>query len=496
MPGGARQKRVVWTSIGGVAGLLVLWLALRGHEEPPYAFSRGRAPDVVFISVDTLRRDHLSVYGYHRPTDPNLARLAEEALVFDNAVAAHTNTGPSHASMMTGLYPPSHGVLRNRYRLKPDAVTLAQRLRGLGYQTVGVVSSVMLSDRLTGLGKGFDVYLACAPGVSDRQAPSTWQVVERRLSLVNPSRPLFLFVHFFDPHYPYRPPEAYARPFLPAGNTTFRFPENAALGRLRAGGARPGELEEYIARYDGEIRLADTYVGKLLARLRALGRYQHAVVVVVSDHGETLDERPVVFDHGARVYEEQIRIPLLLRLPGGRCGGLRTSLPVHHVDLVPTVFEILGLPLPTGLEGHPVVRSKRTGSSPEGQPCAPPPWVAPEADPPPLQRALVTFARPDAQRVPHLPVAVVDRGLVASLRLWPWKLISYPTADGRYDELFMLTEDPHEHRNRAADHPERAQAMAKALTPWVVRVEETPGTGPLPLSDQEADLLRALGYAR
>ncbi len=503
---GLRRPAARWV-VGTVTLMVFVAVVLRGRLPRAGFPSRNDStpPDVVLITVDTLRRDHLSLYGYRRPTDPVLTRMAADAMVFDNAVAAHTNTGPSHASMMTGVFPPSHGVLRNRYRLKPGVVTLAQRLREQGYQTQAVVSSIMLSDRLTGLGKGFDTYLECGAGISDRQAGETWTVVDRLLSQVKSDRPMFLFVHFFDPHYPYRAPMAFTQGFLPPGKTDFAFPENAALARLRAGGAREGELEEYVARYDGEIRYADHYLGKVLAWLRNAGRYDRSLIIVTSDHGETLDERDFVFDHGARVYEEQIRVPLVIHLPGGACGGKRTSFPAHHVDLVPTVLDLLGLPIPDGVQGMSLLpelggdgRDGEEGETGTAQ-CV----LRRPADGPVgptgrsgLERSLPSFARPDPRRVPHLPVPVVDRGLVVGLRRWPWKLISYPVARGRYEELFRLSDDAKEEHDVKDEYPTVTRAMTEAITSWAEAVEETSVSGPVPISGDDTKLLRSLGYVR
>ena len=492
-----------WIPVAAVIGGACVALLVHGRRtEEPTRESARPLPDVVIISVDTLRRDHLSLYGYGRETDPSLVRLATDALVFDNAVAAHTNTGPSHASMMTGRYPPSHGVLRNRYHLRAGVSTLAEVLRRRGYQTAAVVSSVMLSDRLTGLGRGFDAYLECAAGVSDRQAEETWAVLERLLPSLDSGRPLFLFVHFFDPHYPYRAPEPYSRAFLPPGKPGFRFPENAELARLRAGGALDGELDEYVARYDGEILYADHHVGLVLERLRTLGRYEDALLVVLSDHGETLAERPFVFDHGARAYDEQIRIPLIVHLPRAKCGGLRTSVPAHHVDLVPTVLEVLGLPVPGTIEGVSLLRELEVdpgARSADADGCSARTYRGGQRDPRgthETRRPLVSFARPDARRVSHIVEPVVDRGLVASLRLWPWKLISYPVVDGRYEALFSLVEDRGELHNVANEHPERVRAMAETLQPWVRAVEGATTARPAPISGEDTELLKSLGYLR
>ncbi len=507
MTTGSRIRRAtLW--LVGIGLFAASWLMVRGcreHAELPVAPSR-RMPDVVLISVDTLRRDHLPIYGYDKDTAPNLSLLASDSVVFENAIAAHTNTGPSHASILTGLYPPSHGLLRNRFRLNNDVETLSSLLARRSYQTVGIVSSIMLSDRLTGLGRGFDLYDECGPGQSDRQAHETWRAAEPILAGLDPGRPMFLFFHLFDPHYPYRAPDGFGTCFLPADGLAWRFPENADLGRLRAGAAREGELEEYVSRYDGEIRYADHHVGLLLDRLRALGRYDGSVIIFLSDHGETLDERPFVFDHGGRAYEEQIRVPLVIHLPGAMLRGIHSRVAAHHVDVTPTVLDILGLPVPAEMQGLSlfgqldvagVGMDGSNASTLERPPGPGAGFTGRWSRPPRLEpRPMVSFARPAPERVPHIPVRLSRAGLVTSFRTWPWKLITYPVAGGgEYRELFLLSEDTLEDHNLADVHPEQVSMMRNALSRWLADKEGDIRVRPAVLSTEDEAMLRSLGYA-
>ncbi|MEE8522677.1 MAG: sulfatase-like hydrolase/transferase, partial [Thermoanaerobaculia bacterium] len=197
------MKRTRWKTF---PQLSIVWFSFSLGLLSPACRHPGPEPivevtDLVLISIDTLRRDHLSAYGYARDTSPHLRRLAAEGVVFETALAAHTNTGPSHASMLTGLYPQSHGVTRNREPIRPELETLAHRLRRRGYRTAAFVSGWTLSDEATGLGSGFEVYDDDV-GRRERRAPETWRAARRWLGERYEEEPWFLFFHLFDPHYP------------------------------------------------------------------------------------------------------------------------------------------------------------------------------------------------------------------------------------------------------------------------------------------------------
>jgi len=450
-----------------VCTMLVVALALFSCEKRPV--TPPKVPNVILISVDTLRRDHLPVYGYPRNTAPRLAGFAKSAVVFENAVAASTNTTPSHASMLTGLYPDSHGAVRNLYRIRKSAVTLAEILKGRGYHCLGFVSGGTLKHRKTDLGRGFDLYDDGKPKEGDQVAEVTFKIAARKLEGAPEEKPLFLFFHLFDPHYHYRAPPKYAHLFLPPGTKGYKYPVLADLGRIRGKGPRPGEAEEYISRYDGEIAYADHYVGELLDKLKKLNRYDNSLILFTSDHGETLSERRWMLDHGARLYDEQIRIPLLMRFPGGKWGNRRLTAGAHHTDYLPTILDFLGVPAPAKVEGRslmPAVRGEK---------------------PPAL--AMISLARPEPGRVDNLPRPVVKKGLIKSVRLPPDKLIIYPAKDGPVFELFNLTDDPKEKHNLAEQKPQLVEELQKKINLSLLGSGEKQE-----LSDEDKELLRSLGY--
>jgi arylsulfatase A-like enzyme len=456
---------------GGFVFVVVLALAgANCKERPPPQSSR---PNVILISIDTLRRDHLPVYGCRHDTAPNLAEFARSSVVFENAIAASTNTTPSHASMLTGLYPPSHGAVRNLYKIKNSVTTLAEVLKGQGYHCLGVVSGGTLKHEKTGLGRGFDVYDDGKPQEGDQRAEVTFEIASRWLDRAPGEKPLFLFFHLFDPHYHYRAPGKYAHLFLPPGQKAYKYPLMADLGRLRGlrpEGPRPGEAEEYVSRYDGEIAYADHCLGELFSKLKKMGLFENSLILFTSDHGETLSERRWMFDHGGRVYDEQIRVPLVMRFPGGRWGGKRLDVDVHHVDFVPTILEFLGLDVPASLQGKSMVSAVRDGKKRE-------------------ERAMISLTRPEPGRVDGLPRPIVQRGMIKSVRLPPYKLIVYPTGDGSTFELFDLTEDPLEKHNLAAAKPEVVRELQGKIRLNLLGSDEKQD-----LTGEDKELLRSLGY--
>lgn len=302
-------------------GLLVLAAAC---SRRPTVFPR--AP-IVLISIDTLRADHLPAYGYRGVETPNLEALRGDSLVFENALTHVPLTLPSHASLLTGLLPFEHGVRDNLgYRLSKDHVTLATFLRGRGYATGGAISAVVL-DHGSGIAEGFDFY-DDAVEIRDVQEPmghvqrSGWQtekLLEEWIERQPGGKPFFAFLHLYEPHTPYDPPE----PFK---------------SRYRS---RP---------YDGEIAAADAIVGRFIDYLKRKGIYDRALIVLLSDHGEGLGEHSED-EHGILLYRSTIWVPLFLKLPGSADAGRRVPEPAQIDDVFPTVCSVLGEKGPRGLSG-------------------------------------------------------------------------------------------------------------------------------------------------
>jgi arylsulfatase len=331
-----------------------------------------RPSNLLLITVDTLRADHLGAYGYDRAVSPVIDRLATESVVFERAYATIPKTNPSLASLMTGLYPQSHGILELAVPLPEAHQTLAERLRAKGYETAGVVGQFNLVSQL-GFGQGFDVYLddfpAAPPGGDVRGKFTPW--AEKRAAavadhamawLAEPREaPFFLWVHFMDPHAAYDPPAPKGAPQEAADDD---YPATElARAQIYPQAYVPGEnrLGYYLRSYDAEIRYLDGQIGRLLEGLERGGLADETWIVLTADHGEYMGDPDVPplpesqgktrfavphFHHGATLSDGEIRVPLMVRAPASwvdRIEPGRVDEVVSLVDVVPTLAEFLEL---------------------------------------------------------------------------------------------------------------------------------------------------------
>jgi arylsulfatase A-like enzyme len=402
-------------------------------------------PSIVVVTIDTLRADHLGSYGYFRDTSPGLDRFAHEALVFENAYSTAAVTLPAHVALWTSRYPNDTGVFRNKHSFSPRQAAaprlFAQWLRDAGWRTGAFVSATPVAAD-TGLPNGFEVYEG--PSYSMRPAAETTELALRWLETLDES--YFLWVHYFEPHGPYEPPEAFRR-----------FEADADLGAFLAARdfadpADAGVLERHDL-YDGEIAATDAALSRLLGVLRGRDEWSELSVVILADHGEGLMEHGIA-GH-AHLGREQLHVPLLIKLPAslGVASGRRSEL-ASTVDVVPTLAANLGLPVPpevaADFEGFDLLRQARTEAfSQAGQ----------------GRHSLVTSA---------------------------WRFVEYPTGP----QLFDRRADPNELEDLANAHPDvvaRLKARAAELA------GEPPAAGSLfeiraDLSEHRRRQLRALGY--
>ena len=277
---------------------------------------------VVLITIDTLRADRLGCYGYADIETPHLDRLAGEGILFENAVTTVPFTLPAHSSIMTGAYPPVHGVRENvGYALDERLPTLAEDMSAAGRRTGGFISAFVLDGRW-GIDRGFERYYdefkvqdmgTLNIASVQREGTETMEQAETWLDDVAGS-PFFLWLHLFEPHDPYEAPEPFAS----------RYPK------------RP---------YDAEVAYTDSLVGRLREMLEGRNLLDRTLLVVTGDHGEGLGDHGEYF-HGFFVYDSTVRVPLIVRLPEGRLGGRRVDAAVSHVDLRPTILDALGLSSP------------------------------------------------------------------------------------------------------------------------------------------------------
>lgn len=330
--------------------------------DEPAAPRGGRRPNLLLVTIDTLRADHLSCYGYERRTSPNLDRLAAEGWRFTHAQTPRAKTTPAIASLLSGLYPHGHGVRDLSAPLTEPVPLLQEVLAGAGYRTAGLVGNFVLIDERAGLARGFEHWEEELPdvlGVPPHDAPQRLarSVTDGALAILDSDddRPWFLWLHYMDPHGAYAPPPEHdvfsgAPDPLPHESEL----EPARLHRFRVADynvpsdarTTDGRIDRavVVARYDGEIRYADAELGRLLDHLRADGTLDDTLVVVTSDHGESLGEHRYWFEHGVYAYEATCRVPLIVRPPAslGAEAGVRAG-DVSLTDLAPTLLDLLGV---------------------------------------------------------------------------------------------------------------------------------------------------------
>jgi arylsulfatase A-like enzyme/tetratricopeptide (TPR) repeat protein len=437
--GPGRRKTVVFAVVGAavLAGLALAYFA----GIFPARSARGLPPkaslNVLLITLDTTRADHLGCYGDAAARTPSLDALAAAGIRFDHAYCPAPLTLPSHTSILTGLYPLKHGVRNNGHHLPDGIPTLAEILKARGYATAAFVSSFSVDSRF-GLGRGFDVYddtfqsqQSLKTMNEQRRAEQTFARFANWLDKAPPGR-FFCWVHYYDPHLPYEPPSPYREEFAD----------------------RP---------YDGEIAYMDHYVGAVLDRLKEKGLLDGTLIIIAGDHGEGLGDK-VELGHGIFLYEETVRVPLIIRNAGvvRRPGVIGET--VRLVDLAPTILDILGLGTEAaGMQGQSLAGWLR-GSGRRDRDCV----------------VETVFPRENFGWSELV-------GLVSG----PWKYIQAPKP-----ELYDLARDPHEDKNLAGEAADREASLKSALEAEIVRLGSgSPAAGTAaPTSPEVAERLRSLGY--
>lgn len=435
-------------------------------------------PNLMLISIDTLRADFLGCYGYERNTSPALDELAAAGARFDDAVAASPWTLPSHASMLSGLYPSRHGVLDHNFELTTP--TLGTLLQAAGYQTMAIVNTKNVGAKRFGMLRGFTrshyeqevmpITLAdgsLAPGkavvnkgrkIIDR---ATQWLAER-----DPNVPFFMFLHFYDVHTDLTPSEKWIEKFVGEYHGTLDGTTGQLVQiRYDQEQLQKTDIEWLKEMYAAELRTFDNVLAKFLRRLRETGLLDSTVLLVTSDHGEEFFEHGSVL-HGRTYYEEQTRIPLILHGPGIPA-GFSSDRPVHLIDVAPTLLSLAGLQ-PTRMDGLDMTRA----------------WF--ERDALPAGRLL--FAEADHN---NLVDGVERPNIRRMLRKGEHKLI-YDTVTGR-KELYNLERDPLELDDLSSQEPELLASLFQELEEF--RKGETQGRDVGPLSEEDEDVMGALGYS-
>jgi arylsulfatase A-like enzyme len=315
---------------------------LRGPlSENLYTEAQAALPDsafnIVLLTVDALRPDHLGCYGYPRDTSPTIDSLAATGAIFNNAVVQYPMTSPNFATMFTGTYPSTHGITRVRTVLDDSNLTLAEVLQAAGYHTAAAITNGNLYPVFK-YSQGFDEYHRCGHKQPEKVTRTALEWLGS-----TPPEPFFLWMHYTEPHGPYQPTPPYDKMFDPADN-----PKTSTMGSE----AKEKRVSGAIARYDGSIRRTDHAIRRLLAGFREMGYSKNTLLVFTTDHGESFGEHGYYFGHGAYAYEATVRAALFITFPGVIPPGLSVDAPVGTVDIMPTVLDAVGIPIGDRIEGH------------------------------------------------------------------------------------------------------------------------------------------------
>jgi arylsulfatase A-like enzyme/tetratricopeptide (TPR) repeat protein len=395
----------------------------------------GDVGNVILISIDTCRADYLSCYGYRRRTTPNIDRLAQESVLFTNAITPIPTTLPAHCSMLTGTIPPYHGVHFNvGYKLGQSNLTLAEILRPEGFTTAAFISAFVL-DSDFGLNKGFDTYDDSFKQIrrnifgSERKGGETSRIANEWMEKREKDEKFFLFLHYYDPHFEYQPPEPFAS----------EFSDNL---------------------YAGEVAYTDYCIGLVIDKLKELGLYDSTLIIITADHGEMLGEHGES-DHGYFIYEAAIKVPLVFKLPW-RNEGRKVDDAVSITDIVPTVCGMVGADVP------PAVRAKDLSAYFESrQPSREDRYLYCES------------MMPTRYNAGSLLGVVTDR----------FKYIQTARP-----ELYDLVEDPDETSNLIEQQPHQARILQDRLKRILEQTVRTDASESVQLDEQAIGRLASLGY--
>jgi len=493
----------------GLVFLLGAVGACSRDPEPPAAPPVQPAPRVdrvILISIDTLRADHLGVYGHARFTSPVLDALASQGAVFEDASSAAPWTLPSHASMLTGLYPLRHHVVTSQTALPDSVPTLASMFERAGFFTAAVVNSTWLKQTTFHLTRDFDAFLAVDDADYGRRTPSTW-VTDQAIEWMQDhlDERLFLFVHYYDVHADYASLPAYEKLFVtpyegPADGTGWQLqvenfddrhvayciaehdPTVCAFGssekprvideKMHKVGFDRDDIRHLEELYDAGIRQLDSELGRLFGFIDQEGLRDGTLVIVTADHGEEFLDHGRV-EHFLTTYQEMLHVPLIVRGPGVPA-GVRIDAPVSLVDVAPTALSVAGVPVPAGLDGvdlSPLLHGADAAAFEER-----PIWgeaAGGEGYGPPLDSIYPLYR---------------------SVRQGRFKLI-HDALTGR-SELYDLDADPHEQHDIRARAPQVAERLEALLAARHADARAPGDDGDaVKLDPDELDRLRALGYA-
>ena len=485
---------------------LFLIYYIRRNKKPNYLNSllvSSRYMNVLFILVDSLRSDHLGINGYNRDTSPNIDRLAKQSVFFTTAIPTAPRSVPSIGSILTGLYPHSSGLrleiksgpkerkILSKFildsaedRLKSNVTTLQEILQSHGFKTIG--NDIEMDD--TGIEKGFDEFNL----IRWRIINKIKRTVKKTFGIsytINPTEALtdlmmnyikkfksnkfFLYMHYVGLHWPYTPPKPYDEMFDPnyKGKHTF----NEVDGEISRGdlifnnNLPKEEIEHAIAHYDGAMRYVDFQIGKLLEHLNKSNLMENTLIVLCGDHGECFGEHNIYFQHGEYLYDEALKVPLIIKHPKFQKKTIKNQ--VQLTDIMPTVLEILDIPLIENIDGLSLMPLINDGEEVRKFTFA---------------ESGINFFRQN-KRCYFKGI----KGKWRMIRTDEWKLICIPHPKKDIFELYNLKDDPKETKNLIEKKPEIANKLKEELFKWM---KDSDSKEDLDLTEKSKETLRKLGY--
>jgi len=490
-------RNILIISIGLSLAMFGYLLSIIGSDKNDYLIP---APNLVLFSVDTLRADHLEIYGYPRETAPNLSQLSKEGIVFDSAYTVSTHSAPAHAAMLTGLYPLQHGQVQNGLALPNNIETLAEHLTKQGYATGGFVSDIILG-RESNLQQGFqsfgvDHINSGSPAhISQSWSARVWKRAQQWLSSWNQQlqvskqagkeyqrQPFFLWLHANHPHGNYNPPPGFRTLFMdgPSASLEEKLAQNNNdLDKLIRSALQNGDVDQDLIDwtlnlYDGEIRFVDSLLGQLIDYLKKMGEYQRTVIIFVSDHGEMFFEhaqpgQPRSAAHHAGLYFEPVlKIPLVIK-PSVHFNGNRNQRVagnVESLDIFNTAFELLGLRIPAKSQSRSLLPLMQKPESTAG-------------------RDITYFGE------------ILFKNKCCGLRQQEWRLIrcESPGNASKY-KLYNLAQDPRQNNDLYSKHPAKAKALELLLDKWIAEQKSAATQSLDNMSEEMRQVLEAGGYIK
>jgi len=435
--------------------------------------------NIIFVLIDALRADHLSCYGYPRKTSPNIDKLAEESILFENCISQAWYTLPSVASIFTSRYPHNHMVTDKNLKLPENELTLAEVLKLYGYKTAAFTGGIFF-EPVYGLNQGFDIYYARTAqtkgplrlrlGKSSDIYPKALDWIEK-----NRNEKFFVFIHSYDLFLPTRLPARYKNIFDPGykgvadkllslprlqilkkGPDKYYYIESAKSDRFKEVKIKDPDLRHIIADYDAGIHYADSFVGELLKRIKELKLYENTIIVITADHGtDLLDHRTLRFYRGGDVYDEVSKVPLLIKYPKSMMRNKRIKKQAQLIDVMPTILDSLGIPVNKEAEGRSLMILFDNDNNTDFNKFVFSGWENTQA-----------------------------------IRSRQWKLIY---SSGRY-ELYDLKNDPYESDNVIEDKPEIFLEMMKPLFFWKTNVCYKYPDNQIKLGNDLVEKLKKAGY--